>query len=49
MKISQNGIDLIKHFEGCELESYLCSAGVLTIGYGTTKNVSTFFFDTTYQ
>jgi lysozyme len=23
----------------CELESYLCSAGVLTIGYGTTKNV----------
>ena len=39
MKISQEGIDLIKHFEGCELESYLCSAGVLTIGYGTTKNV----------
>ena len=39
MKISQEGIDLINHFEGCELESYLCSAGVLTIGYGTTKNV----------
>ena len=39
MKISQEGIDLIKHFEGCELERYLCSAGVLTIGYGTTKNV----------
>ena len=39
MKISQVGIDLIKNFEGCELESYLCSAGVLTIGYGTTKNV----------
>ena len=39
MKISQEGIDLIKHFEGCALESYLCSAGVLTIGYGTTKNV----------
>jgi lysozyme len=39
MKISQEGIDLIKHFEGCELESYRCSAGVLTIGYGTTKNV----------
>jgi lysozyme len=30
---------LIKHFEGCELESYRCSANVLTIGYGTTKNV----------
>jgi lysozyme len=39
MKISQEGIDLIKHFEGCELESYRCSANVLTIGYGTTKNV----------
>ena len=39
MKISQEGIDLIKHFEGCELESYRCSANVLTIGYGTPKNV----------
>ena len=39
MKISQEGIDLIKHVEGCELESYRCSANVLTIGYGTTKNV----------
>ena len=39
MKISQEGIDLIKHFEGCELESYRCSANVLTIGCGTTKNV----------
>ena len=39
MKISQEGIDMIKHFEGCELESYRCSANVLTIGYGTTKNV----------
>ena len=39
MKISQEGIDLIKHFEGSELESYRCSANVLTIGYGTTKNV----------
>ena len=39
MKISQEGIDLIKHFEGCELESYRCSANVLTIGYGTTKKV----------
>ena len=39
MKTSQEGIDLLKHFEGCELESYRCSANVLTIGYGTTKNV----------
>jgi len=28
--------DLIAEFEGCELESYLCPAGVATIGYGQT-------------
>lgn len=39
MKISQEGIALIKHYEGCKLESYQCSAGVWTIGYGSTKNV----------
>lgn len=39
MKISQKGIDLIKSFEGCRLEAYKCPAGVLTIGYGHTKNV----------
>ena len=39
METSQNGIDLIKHFEGCRLEPYLCSANVLTIGYGHTKDV----------
>ena len=39
MKISQAGVDLIKHFEGCYLESYLCPAGVWTIGYGHTLNV----------
>ena len=37
MKINQKGIDLIKSFEGCHLEAYLCPAGVPTIGYGTTK------------
>jgi lysozyme len=36
MRISNEGIDLIKHFEGCELKSYQCSAGVWTIGYGHT-------------
>lgn len=36
MKISQNGIDLIKIFEGCKLKSYRCPAGVWTIGYGNT-------------
>jgi len=29
-------IDLIKHFEGCRLVAYKCSAGVDTIGYGST-------------
>ena len=37
MKISKNGLDLIKHFEGCELEAYKCPAGVWTIGYGHIK------------
>ena len=39
MKISDKGIDLIKHFEGCELEAYQCAAGVWTIGYGSTHGV----------
>jgi lysozyme len=37
MKISKNGLNLIKHFEGCELEAYKCPAGVWTIGYGHIK------------
>ena len=36
MKTSQNGIDLIKRFEGLELESYRDIAGIWTIGYGHT-------------
>lgn len=39
MKISQEGIALIKKFEGCKLQSYKCAAGVWTIGYGHTKFV----------
>ncbi len=39
MRTSQEGISLIKKFEGCRLESYLCSADVLTIGYGHTEGV----------
>ena len=39
MQISQEGLSLIKKFEGCRLESYLCSANVLTIGYGHTRGV----------
>jgi len=39
MKISLEGLALIKRFEGCRLESYKCSANVLTIGYGHTGGV----------
>ena len=39
MEISQEGLSLIKKFEGCELESYKCAAGVWTIGYGSTNGV----------
>ena len=50
MRISQNGIDLIKEFEGCILQSYddyndkIINAGdtyrgTLTIGYGHIENV----------
>ena len=42
METSQEGIALIKLYEGCRLESYQCSAGVWTIGYGSTKNVKDF-------
>lgn len=33
---SQQGIDLIKRWEGCRLGAYLCPANVWTIGYGHT-------------
>ena len=36
MRISEEGKDLIKLFEGCRLKAYKCSAGVPTIGYGNT-------------
>lgn len=37
MKISETGVDLLKRFEGLELESYQDIAGVWTIGYGHTE------------
>tara|TARA_R110002012_G_scaffold132157_1_gene285066 strand:+ start:157 stop:600 length:444 start_codon:yes stop_codon:yes gene_type:complete len=40
MKVSDEGLSLIKHFEGCELKAYRCAANVLTIGYGSTKGVT---------
>lgn len=39
MQISQRGIDAIKRHEGLRLFAYLDSAGVATIGYGSTEGV----------
>ena len=39
MKISEEGLALIKKFEGCELEAYQCAAGIWTIAYGRIKEV----------
>ena len=39
MKTSEEGVALIRHFEGCRLEAYLCPAAVWTIGYGHTLDV----------
>ncbi len=36
-QISQKGLDLIKKFEGLELEAYLDPAKIPTIGYGTIR------------
>lgn len=44
MKISERGLKLVKEFEGClksigggKFVPYICPAGVLTIGWGTTN------------
>ena len=37
MKTSPKGLQLIKGFEGLKLKPYLCSAGVPTIGWGSTR------------
>lgn len=39
LKISQNGINLIKESEGIRLEAYQDSVGVWTIGFGHTRGV----------
>ena len=35
-KTGELGQELIKFFEGCRLESYLCPSHIWTIGYGST-------------
>ncbi|MES2729928.1 MAG: lysozyme [Pseudomonadota bacterium] len=39
MNLSEIGLNLIKHFEGCQLKAYLDQAGIPTIGYGHIKRV----------
>ena len=39
MKTSEEGIALIKKFEGCKLRAYLDAVDVPTIAYGRTKDV----------
>jgi lysozyme len=38
MKINEQGLNLIKEFEGCYLDAYICPAGVPTVGYGHTDS-----------
>lgn len=40
MKTSPSAIALIKSFEGLRLTAYRCTAGILTIGYGHTSQVT---------
>lgn len=40
MKTSDNGLHLIKQFEGCKLTAYKCPAGIWTIGVGHTGGVT---------
>lgn len=39
MRMSQQGIDMLKGFEGLRLRAYLDQGGVPTIGYGHTAHV----------
>lgn len=34
MRTGEEGIKLIKHFEGCHYKPYLCPANLYTVGYG---------------
>lgn len=40
MKISEYAEQVLKEHEGLRLKAYQCPGGVLTIGYGHTRNVS---------
>jgi lysozyme len=36
MKINEEGLAIIKYYEGCSLAVYRCPSGIPTIGYGST-------------
>ena len=38
--ISETGLTVLKHYEGCRLKAYRDSVGVLTIGFGDTQDVT---------
>ena len=38
-RVSIEALALIKRWEGLRLEAYRCEGGVLTIGYGSTRDV----------
>lgn len=38
--ISETGLTVLKHYEGCRLRAYRDAVGVWTIGYGDTENVT---------
>ena len=40
MKASEKAYNLIRNFEGCRLMPYLCPAGVWTVGWGSTTDVT---------
>lgn len=42
MRISKQGLDLIKQYEGFSAAPYLCPAEVWTIGYGHTQGVNAY-------
>lgn len=42
MRTSDEGIALIKRFEGFAPKPYMCPAGIITIGYGHTRRAAQF-------
>ena len=39
LRINREGLELIGNAEACRLDPYMCPAGVLTVGIGSTGNV----------